>query len=154
MGKEKLGKTKKERGRGTCNVFDTPFALGRLNFWAMHVNQKYGVFPFYMPWWYQNVLLSFFTLNEAIYLKIWATVAVRPKYYARTSRSTFSLIYNWVRDGDRERDYLIGDFKHYLPLTGTIFGSKKKTTLDGQWKQNAIESVFDYKHKISFVSTY
>ena len=36
----------------------------------------------------------------------------------------------------------------------TIFGSKRKTALYGQWKQNAIESVFGFKQKISFVSTY
>ena len=36
------------------------------------------------------------------------------------------------RKRQRERDYFIGDFKHYLPLTGTIFGSKRKTALNAQ----------------------
>ena len=38
------------------------------------------------------------------------------------------------REGERERerDYFIGEFKHYLPLTGTIFGFKRKTALDAQ----------------------
>ena len=36
------------------------------------------------------------------------------------------------RERERERDYFIGEFKHYLPLTGTIFGSKRKTALDAQ----------------------
>ena len=36
------------------------------------------------------------------------------------------------RERERERDYFIGDFKHYLPLTCKIFGSKRKTALDGQ----------------------
>ena len=36
------------------------------------------------------------------------------------------------RKRQRERDYFNGDFKHYLPLTGTIFGSKRKTALNVQ----------------------
>ena len=36
------------------------------------------------------------------------------------------------RKRQRERDYFTGDFKHYLPLTGTIFGSKRKTALNVQ----------------------
>ena len=36
------------------------------------------------------------------------------------------------RKRQRERDYFIEDFKHYLPLTGTIFGSKRKTALNAQ----------------------
>ena len=39
-------------------------------FWATHVERKWGLFPFNMPWRYQIVLLSDFTLMETIWPKL------------------------------------------------------------------------------------
>ena len=46
--------------------------LKQKRFWATHVNRKWGLFPLNMLWRYKFVLLSFFTLTRAIWLKILA----------------------------------------------------------------------------------
>ena len=96
---------------------------------------------------------SFFTLNRWLTWKYGQNYGHGPECKKPTSVWRAKYL-KAVREGDREKDYFIGDVKHYLPLTCTKVGSKRKTALDGQWKQNAIESVFGYKHKSSFVSTF
>ena len=50
-------------------------SLSRRHIWAMHINWKWGLFPFNMPWQYQICITTctcVFTVVDTICLKIWA----------------------------------------------------------------------------------